>query len=97
MLKIDKGSKSFLLKKTRDRYRFANKDKGAFCVAILDKGFVIIIDYGCVIMDYRFFVMDYRFLIMDCGFFIMGYGFVTMDYGFIIMDQRLSPKINLRY
>ena len=30
------GSKSFLLKKIRDRYRFANDDKGASRVAILD-------------------------------------------------------------
>ena len=33
---IDSGSKSFLLKKTWDRYRFANEDKGAFRIAILD-------------------------------------------------------------
>ena len=36
LLKIDKGSKPFLLKKTRDRYRFANEDKGASCIVILD-------------------------------------------------------------
>ena len=36
LLKIDKGSKSFiLLKKTMDRCRFANEDKGASRGAIL--------------------------------------------------------------
>ena len=36
LLNINKGSKSFLLKKTRDRHRFANEDKGASRIAILD-------------------------------------------------------------
>ena len=34
-LKKNKGSKSFLLKKTRDPCHLANQDKGASCVAIL--------------------------------------------------------------
>ena len=36
LLNINKGSKPFLLKKTRDRHRFANEDKGASHIAILD-------------------------------------------------------------
>ena len=36
LLNMDKRSKSFLLKKTRDRHRFANEDKGASRIAILD-------------------------------------------------------------
>ena len=38
LLNTNKGSKSFLLKKTRDRHRFAfaNEDKGASRIAILD-------------------------------------------------------------
>ena len=36
LLNINKGSKSFLLKNTRDRHRFANEDKGASRIAILD-------------------------------------------------------------
>ena len=78
MLKIDKGSKSFLLKGTRDRYRFANKDKEASRVAILDCGFVIM-DSGFVIIYYGCIIMDCGFFIMDCGFFIIDYGLVTMD------------------
>ena len=36
LLNINKGSKTCLLKKTRDRHHFANEDKGASRIAILD-------------------------------------------------------------
>ena len=36
LLNINKGSESFLLKKNRDRHRFANEDKGASRITILD-------------------------------------------------------------
>ena len=36
LLNINKGPKSFLLKKTKDRHRFPDEAKGASRIAILD-------------------------------------------------------------